>query len=104
MEEPSELLPPAEQEERRRCFWSVYLLDKLVSLGRGRHLAILDESCHVQIPCDEPTFRSGCWGRGEPVTLHQLLDWKTDNSVVRDGFLLAMMSPKRWNPKLTWRP
>ncbi|KAK6214903.1 hypothetical protein QIS74_07922 [Colletotrichum tabaci] len=92
MKEPSESLPTVEQEERRRCFWSIYLLDKLVSLGRDRHLAILDESCHVQLPCDEPTFRSGCYGRGEPVTLHQLLDWKTDNSVVQDGFRLAMMA------------
>jgi hypothetical protein len=29
--EPSELLSQADQEEHRRAYWSVYLLDKLVS-------------------------------------------------------------------------
>nr|RBQ87630.1 hypothetical protein FVER53263_20186 [Fusarium verticillioides] len=49
----------AEQEERRRVFWSVYLLDRLVSCGRGRPPAIVDASCHLQLPCDESTWRDG---------------------------------------------
>ncbi|KAF5548289.1 zn 2cys6 transcription factor [Fusarium mexicanum] len=36
----------SQQEERRRVFWSVYLLDRLVSCGRGRPPAIVDASCH----------------------------------------------------------
>ena len=51
----------AEQEERRRVFWSVYLLDRLVSCGRGRPPAIVDASCHVQLPCDEAIWREGSW-------------------------------------------
>ena len=54
-------LPYAEQEERRRVFWSVYLLDRLVSCGRGRPPAIVDASCHVQLPCDESIWREGLW-------------------------------------------
>ncbi|KAK1993398.1 hypothetical protein LX36DRAFT_661548 [Colletotrichum falcatum] len=54
-------LPYAEQEERRRVFWSVYLLDRLVSCGRGRPPAIVDASCHLQLPCDESVWRSGLW-------------------------------------------
>ncbi|KAJ5661376.1 fungal-specific transcription factor domain-containing protein [Penicillium longicatenatum] len=54
-------LPYAEQEERRRVFWSVFLLDRLVSCGRGRPPAIVDASCHLQLPSDEPIWRSGLW-------------------------------------------
>ena len=51
----------ADQEERRRVFWSVYLLDRLVSCGRGRPPAIVDASCHAQLPCDESIWREGLW-------------------------------------------
>ncbi|EXL93431.1 hypothetical protein FOIG_13566 [Fusarium odoratissimum NRRL 54006] len=53
----------AEQEERRRVFWSVYLLDRLVSCGRGRPPAIVDASCHLQLPCDESIWREGLWAK-----------------------------------------
>jgi hypothetical protein len=48
-----------EQEERRRVFWSVYLLDRLVSCGRGRPPAIVDASCNLQLPCEEADFADG---------------------------------------------
>lgn len=54
-------LPYADQEERRRVFWSVYLLDRLVSCGRGRPPAIVDASCQVQLPYDESTWKNGLW-------------------------------------------
>ncbi|KAF4992024.1 hypothetical protein FDECE_13831 [Fusarium decemcellulare] len=73
MEEPNIALPAVEQEERRRVFWSVYLLDKLVSCGRGRPSAAFAEDCHVQLPCDEETFRVGASKR--TTTLQQLLSW-----------------------------
>jgi Fungal specific transcription factor domain len=60
----------ADQEERRRVFWSVYLLDRLVSCGRGRPPAILDASCQLQLPCDEQTWRDGNWK--PTLTLEQL--------------------------------
>ncbi|CZR31710.1 uncharacterized protein FPRO_02134 [Fusarium proliferatum ET1] len=53
----------AQQEERRRVFWSVYLLDRLVSCGRGRPPAIVDASCHLQLPCDESIWREGLWAK-----------------------------------------
>ncbi|VUC35542.1 unnamed protein product, partial [Clonostachys rosea] len=64
-----------EQEERRRVFWSVYLLDRLVSCGRGRPPAIVDASCHVQLPCDESTWREGRWAKT------QLLDEMTNRTL-----------------------
>ncbi|KEF63226.1 uncharacterized protein A1O9_01203 [Exophiala aquamarina CBS 119918] len=54
-------LPYPEQEERRRVFWSVYLLDRLVSCGRGRPPAIVDASCHLQLPCDDTIWKNGLW-------------------------------------------
>ncbi|CEJ61031.1 hypothetical protein PMG11_09577 [Penicillium brasilianum] len=63
MLENATYLPYAEQEERRRVFWSVYLLDRLVSCGRGRPPAIVDASCHLQLPSDESIWRSGLWTR-----------------------------------------
>ncbi|KAF4883339.1 putative transcriptional regulatory protein [Colletotrichum fructicola] len=56
-------LPYMEQEERRRVFWSVYLLDRLVSCGRGRPPAIVDASCHLQLPCEEVVWKNEVWSK-----------------------------------------
>lgn len=69
MEPPSDL-PPEIAEERRRTFWSLYILDRLVSCGRGRPPAILDSSCQLQLPSDEDTWRERRW-RQNP-TLEQV--------------------------------
>jgi len=61
MLESAPYLPYPEQEERRRVFWSVYLLDRLVSCGRGRPPAIVDASCHLQLPCDDTIWKNGLW-------------------------------------------
>ncbi|KAH7133796.1 fungal-specific transcription factor domain-containing protein [Dactylonectria macrodidyma] len=87
MKEPNPLLPIVEQEERRRVFWSVYLLDKLVSCGKARPPAIADEDCHVQLPCEEDVFRTGTWK--QTPTLHQLLNWNAD--LIRGHFTLAIL-------------
>lgn len=55
--EPDSALPPWQQEEHRRVFWSVYLLDKFVSCGRSRPPAILDLDCTLSLPCSEEAFR-----------------------------------------------
>ncbi|OAP58763.1 hypothetical protein AYL99_06060 [Fonsecaea erecta] len=54
-------LPSPDREERHRTFWSVYLLDRLVSCGRGRPPAIVDSSCHLQLPCDDAIWKEGQW-------------------------------------------
>ncbi|KAF2102486.1 hypothetical protein NA57DRAFT_32280 [Rhizodiscina lignyota] len=63
MMEPSQTLNFSEQEERRRVFWSIYVLDKLCSCGRARPAALADAHCFLQLPCDEITFRNGEWKR-----------------------------------------
>ncbi|KAL1966035.1 hypothetical protein VTN77DRAFT_4975 [Rasamsonia byssochlamydoides] len=90
MKEPSEWLSYVEQEERRRVFWSVYLLDKLVSCGRARPPALSDEDCHVQLPCDEHTFREG--GREKTPTLSQLLNWNADVRSIPGNFTLTILA------------
>ncbi|CAM1501356.1 Fc.00g105180.m01.CDS01 [Cosmosporella sp. VM-42] len=89
MKEPSSLLPIVEQEEQRRTFWSVYLLDKLVSCGKGRPPAVSEEDCHVQLPCNEQMLRTGQWK--ETSTLQQLLNWNTDTSGSCGNFALAIL-------------
>lgn len=71
MMEPDSTLSYADQEERRRVFWSIYILDKLCSCSRARPSAISDAHCRVQLPCDEVTFRNGAWKKMP--TLDQLL-------------------------------
>lgn len=90
MKEPNEWLSYVEQEERRRVFWSVYLLDKLVSCGRARPPAISDEDCHVQLPCNEQTFRDG--GREKTPTLSQLLNWNTEICAIPGNFTLTILA------------
>ncbi|GAD93729.1 hypothetical protein NECHADRAFT_44766 [Paecilomyces variotii No. 5] len=60
----------ADQEERRRVFWSLYLLDRIVSCGRARPPAILEASCQLQLPCDEDAWKAGVWQQTD--TLDQL--------------------------------
>lgn len=71
MMEPDPSLPYLDQEERRRVFWSVYILDRICSCGRGRPAALADVHCQVQLPCDEESFRHGLWKK--TLTLKQAL-------------------------------
>ena len=70
MLEPPPHLSWAEQEEHRRVFWSIYLLDRLVSCGRGRPPAIVDACCQLQLPCEERFWKASA--RQPTLTLEQL--------------------------------
>lgn len=89
MKEPSEALSNVEREEQRRVFWSIYLLDKLVSCGKSRPPAISDEDCQVQLPCDEQTFRNG--GQKRTATLDQLHRWDAESLSTCGNFALALL-------------
>ena len=65
MFEPSQALPFSEQEEYRRTFWSVYLLDRLVTCGRARPPIFSDANITVQLPCSENSFRLSRWEQTE---------------------------------------
>lgn len=59
MLEPPATLSTIEQEEHRRTFWSVYLLDRMSSICRDMPCAIVDSDCFVRLPVDEESFRKG---------------------------------------------
>ena len=46
-------------EECRRTFWSLYLLDRLISCGRARPPAIVEASCQLRLPCTDDAWRDG---------------------------------------------
>lgn len=46
-------------EERRRTFWSAYLLDRYLSNGRGRPQAIKNEDITITLPSDNINFTFG---------------------------------------------
>ncbi|KAH7072463.1 fungal-specific transcription factor domain-containing protein [Paraphoma chrysanthemicola] len=48
--------PEPARQEAQRTFWSVYLLDKLVSMGRHRPPSILDVDCTVSLPTNFKTL------------------------------------------------
>ena len=56
MAEPNPALPWVVREERRRTFWSIYLLDKMATCGRGRPPIFLDYTCVLQLPGTESAF------------------------------------------------
>lgn len=90
MKEPDRGLPAVEQEERRRCFWSVYLLDRLVSCGKDRHPVLLDDSCSVQLPCSEGSFRAG--HLESTATIQQLSDWNHNLDTLKGNFPPAILA------------
>ncbi|KAL3432908.1 fungal-specific transcription factor domain-containing protein [Aspergillus tetrazonus] len=91
MMDPSDALSFPEQEERRRVFWSGYLLDRLISCGKSRPLCIHDEDCHVRLPCDEETLQAGQVQKTH--TLHELLSWdsKIDHDQPPSSFGLVIL-------------
>lgn len=89
MKETGEQFSFAEQEERRRTFWSTYLIDKLISCGRSRPLAILDDDCNVLLPCDEETFQKNEWKKSW--TLDQLRSWDTKLTESPSPFALVIL-------------
>ncbi|KAL4792428.1 hypothetical protein BDV19DRAFT_252641 [Aspergillus venezuelensis] len=57
--EPPSCLPFTQQEERRRIFWTTYVLNTLYSSPKSPIFP--DNQCLLQLPCDEDTFRVGEW-------------------------------------------
>ncbi|KAI0959822.1 hypothetical protein AcW1_004536 [Taiwanofungus camphoratus] len=46
------LVHPIEKETRRKVWWGVYTLDRMLALALGRPLAIEDSDCDVELPVD----------------------------------------------------
>ena len=89
MIEPDPSFSPIEQEERRRVFWSFYVLDKLISCGRERPPAMLDEDCKLQLPGDERSFRDG--SRQQSPTLDQFASESSSTPSLLPGNTFALL-------------
>ncbi|PBL02271.1 hypothetical protein ARMGADRAFT_1005684 [Armillaria gallica] len=46
------ILTPIEKETRRKIWWGVYVLDRMLALALGRPLGISDSDCDVEYPCE----------------------------------------------------
>ncbi|KAK7397537.1 hypothetical protein QQX98_013093 [Neonectria punicea] len=64
-----------EAEERRRTAWTCFLMDSLLSGGKGRDRMLSAEKMHIQLPCDSESFTFG-----EPVSCEWLDGSKPDTS------------------------
>lgn len=71
MYEPDPSCHPQDQEEQRRTFWSIYMLDGLCTCGRARPPALHGHYCKVNLPCTELSFQLGLYE--ETQTLDQAL-------------------------------
>ncbi|RPB03853.1 hypothetical protein L873DRAFT_1826086 [Choiromyces venosus 120613-1] len=47
------------REVSRRTYWSYYLMDRLNSYGVARPFLTQDHDCHIQLPCNQPSFNEG---------------------------------------------
>ncbi|KAH6713466.1 fungal-specific transcription factor domain-containing protein [Leptodontidium sp. MPI-SDFR-AT-0119] len=61
MYEPDPSVHLQEQEEQRRTFWSIYMLDGLSTCGRARPPAFHGQYCKVNLPCTELSFQLGLY-------------------------------------------
>lgn len=46
------LISPIEKETRRKIWWNVYCLDRMLALALGRPLGVEDSDCDVEYPAD----------------------------------------------------
>jgi len=46
------LLTPIEKETRRKIWWGVYTLDRMLAIALGRPLGVNDSDCDVELPID----------------------------------------------------
>ncbi|KIW45535.1 uncharacterized protein PV06_03919 [Exophiala oligosperma] len=89
-EEPDSQLPLHEQEGRRRIFWSIYLLDVLMSIGPNRPPSLLDEDCTVHLPCHEDFFNDGTPFNAMP-TLTEVQESASTNRSPLNSFALMIL-------------
>ncbi|TLD32500.1 hypothetical protein E2P81_ATG05476 [Venturia nashicola] len=65
-------------EERRRTAWTCFLMDSLLSGGKGRRRGLAAEDMQIQLPCD-----TGYFYFGEPVRCQKINETEEDLRAVR---------------------
>lgn len=61
-------LPPpkdwSEEEERRRVFWNIFLMDRFCSISTGWNLSLTSADARRRLPCE-----GGLWEAAEPLNM-----------------------------------
>lgn len=78
----------SEQEERRRVFWNVFLLDRFCSITMGWNTSLTSIDVHQRLPCD-----GILWRKQEAVTTPYLGIWDKSTEVAGDISTMASRRP-----------
>ncbi|KAK4118835.1 hypothetical protein N657DRAFT_583002 [Parathielavia appendiculata] len=73
-----------ENEERRRVFWNVFLLDRFCSVAMGWHTSLTSDDVHRRLPCD-----GILWRKQDPVMTPFFGIW--DKAAARLGKPIAFL-------------
>ncbi|KAJ3503856.1 hypothetical protein NLJ89_g8242 [Agrocybe chaxingu] len=65
------LVGPLEKETRRKIWWGVYVLDRMLALALGRPLGVNDSDCDVELPVDVDDDRLPEYFTGAAMTQRQ---------------------------------
>jgi len=65
------LVTSIEKETRRKTWWSVYILDRMLALALGRPLGINDSDCDVEMPVEVIDEYLPVYFSGAPITQRQ---------------------------------
>lgn len=82
-----------ESEERRRLFWSVFLLDRICSVTTGWHTSLTSDDVHRRLPCG-----GAMWARSEPVSTPYFGIWDKATAKIGNSISNAptiYLSPKQ---------
>lgn len=85
------LLTDAHREERRRLYWSLFVLDRLISCSKERSPAITEEECHSFIPCTEQEWEIGEFHH-ERFSLDDILNNPNRPNPIQNHFALMILS------------
>ncbi|KDR83360.1 hypothetical protein GALMADRAFT_205370 [Galerina marginata CBS 339.88] len=65
------LVTPVEKETRRKIWWGVYTLDRMLALALGRPLGVNDSDCDAELPVEVDDEHLGEYFTGAPMTQRQ---------------------------------
>lgn len=99
--EPGTSMPLEEAEERRHTFWSVYLLDRLASCGRGKPCVVLDSDCTIRLPLNSDPALGGPELEGPTLAqIHDVPDRPPLKST--DYFALTLFMTSAFGDTVKW--
>lgn len=84
-------------QARRRLFWSVYTLERIIAISLGRPFSIADRQIDVELPCEsDPDGTTDDMSLGHAIALFKLrrIESRIQNSIYRADKPLSSLQPK----------